>query len=80
MTSKALAKAGDVFSLELPRRGIFLEQGDPFVALTTANGVLELVSPLKGYIVEVNWELEKTPELLASVCDSWIVIMIPTGG
>lgn len=55
---------GDVKAIELPAVGDELEQDDSFGTLEARKTVADLYAPISGVVIEVNDELEQTPELM----------------
>ncbi len=55
---------GDIVFVELPEVGAQLDRGEEFGTVESVKAVSELYMPLAGEIVEVNAELEESPELL----------------
>lgn len=68
---------GDVKAVEMPVVGDELEQDDSFGALEGRKTLVELYAPVSGTVVEVNEELEGTPELLNDdpYDSGWIVVV-----
>ncbi len=55
---------GDIVFVELPEVGTRLESGEEFGAVESVKAVSELFMPMAGKVVEVNQQLEESPELL----------------
>lgn len=66
---------GDIVFVELPEKGDELAQDEPFGVIESVKAVSDLICPLSGEVVEVNTELEDTPELVNSdpYGDGWII-------
>lgn len=65
---------GDITYVDMPAVGDELEAEEDFGALESVKASSELVCPLSGAVVEVNEELEDTPELInKDPYDSWII-------
>ncbi len=56
--------AGQIDSIELPKPGHWLRQGQRAWTLTRGNEKSEMVSPIEGEIVEVNQEVLKDPSVV----------------
>ena len=57
---------GDVVFVELPEVGSAVEAGEPFGVVESVKAVSDLLSPLSGEVVEINSELEDTPDSVNS--------------
>lgn len=64
ITDFAQGELGDIVFVELPEEGDDLTQGESFGSVESVKTVSELYAPLNGKIVEVNEELEDSPELV----------------
>ena len=74
ITDFAQNALGDIVFVELPEVGSTLDKGATFGVVESIKSVSDLYAPLSGEVVEVNNELESTPELINSAAyDSWIV-------
>ncbi len=56
---------GDIVYVELPEAGATLEQGEEFGTVESVKAVSELYMPISGEVMEVNTELEDSPELMS---------------
>ncbi len=69
---------GDIVFVEMPEVGDSFNNGDEFGTLESVKAVSELYIPISGEIVEVNEELEDTPELLnQDPYGGWIIKIKP---
>jgi glycine cleavage system H protein len=68
---------GDVKAVELPSVDDELEQDDSFGSLEGRKTIVELYAPVSGTVVEVNDELEGTPELINDdpYDSGWILVV-----
>jgi len=64
ITEYATGELGDVVFVELPAPGKQVKQGESFGTIEAVKAVSDLFAPLSGEIVEINTELEKSPELV----------------
>jgi glycine cleavage system H protein len=64
ITDYAQIELGKITAVELPDVGDELEQEDSFGSVEARKTVAELYAPLSGQVLEVNEELEESPELL----------------
>ena len=55
---------GDIASVSLFAVGIKIKQGDPFGDIETMKVSFELTSPVSGGIIELNKQLDSSPELV----------------
>ncbi len=66
ITSHAQEALGDVVFVELPEVGRELKQGEVFCTVESVKAVSDCYAPVSGKIVEVNEELDSSPELINS--------------
>lgn len=64
ITDHAQESLGDIVFVELPQPGTKVEQGKVFGSVESVKAVSELFSPVTGTVLEVNKELETSPELI----------------
>lgn len=64
ITDFAQDELGDIVFVELPEVGDSLELEEPFGSVESVKTVSELYAPVSGKVVEVNGELEDSPELV----------------
>ena len=57
ITDHAQEKLGEVLSLDLPEVDSYVEWNEPFGAIETAKGVVELISPVSGVVISVNEDI-----------------------
>ena len=57
---------GDIVFVELPEAGSSFDKGDEFGSVESVKAVSELYMPLRGEVVEINPDLEDTPEQVNS--------------
>lgn len=55
---------GDIVFVELPEKGSTFQAGDEFGTVESVKAVSELFMPMGGEIVEINGDLEESPELV----------------
>ena len=72
--------AGDIVYIELPMKGAKVEQGKSISSLESGKWVGKVFAPFSGEIIEVNSELEDSPELINQACytDGWIAKIKPS--
>ncbi len=54
---------GEIYNIQLPEEGEELVKDDTFSLIDAQSGRRELLAPLSGEVVEVNYELNDVPEL-----------------
>ena len=64
LTKYAQSDIGEILLVELPAVGRELKEGEKFAVIETAKAISDLKAPISGKIIEVNRDLEKTPELI----------------
>ena len=64
ITDYAQGELGDVVFVELPSIGKVVKAHDTFGTIEAVKAVSDLYAPVSGSIIEVNKELEKTPEIV----------------
>lgn len=62
ITSHAAEQLGDVTYVELPEVGAEFSAGDEAGAVESVKAASEIYAPVGGHVVEVNGDLEDTPE------------------
>jgi glycine cleavage system H protein len=75
ITDYAQGELGDVVFVELPEEGQRVEAKEPFGTIEAVKAVSELFAPVTGKVVEVNRELESSPELVNSepYSEGWMI-------
>ncbi len=75
ITDYAQGELGDVVFVELPEVGTTLNAGDTFGTIEAVKAVADLYAPLSGEVVEINPELESTPEKVNQdpYGDGWMI-------
>lgn len=64
ITHFAQSELGDIVFVELPQVGDEIQLNEPFGSVESVKTVSELYAPVSGKVVEVNSELEDSPELV----------------
>lgn len=64
ITEYAQNELGDIVFVELPETDDELNEGDTFGSVESVKTVSELYAPITGKVVEVNEELEDSPEFV----------------
>lgn len=64
ITEHAQELLGDMVFVELPEVGAALENGDECAVVESVKAASDVYSPLSGEVLEVNVELEDSPEII----------------
>ncbi|MBU6943287.1 glycine cleavage system protein GcvH [Staphylococcus simulans] len=64
ITEYAQGELGDIVFVELPETEDDIEEGESFGSVESVKTVSELYAPVSGTVVEVNEELEDSPEFV----------------
>jgi len=75
ITDHAQSELGDIIFIEFPEINDFIEKMEPFGTIEAVKTVADLFAPLNGKIIEINEDLEDSPELVNSdpYGKGWIV-------
>ena len=79
ITDYAQGQLGDVIFIEFPKVGQEINAGDVFGEVEAVKTVSELYAPLSGTIIELNEELENSPDLVNNdpYGGGWIIKISP---
>lgn len=77
ITDYAQDELGDIVFVELPEVGDTLEADEPFGSVESVKTVSELYAPLSGKVLEVNQDLEDSPEFVneSPYEKAWMVVV-----
>lgn len=77
ITDFAQSELGDIVFIELPEEGDEIEANDTFGSVESVKTVSELYAPVSGKVVEVNAELEDSPELVneSPYDQGWMIVV-----
>jgi glycine cleavage system H protein len=66
---------GDVVFVELPEEGDEIVAGEQFTLVESVKAASDVYAPISGEIIEINEELEDSPELIneSAFVEGWIV-------
>ncbi|MFB7158055.1 MULTISPECIES: glycine cleavage system protein GcvH [unclassified Lysinibacillus] len=75
----AQSELGDIVFVELPQVGDEIKTDDPFGSVESVKTVSELYAPISGTVVEVNADLEDSPEFVneSPYEKAWMVVVEP---
>lgn len=77
ITHFAQSELGDIVFVELPQVGDEVKIDEPFGSVESVKTVSELYAPVSGKVVEVNSELEDSPELVneSPYENAWMIVV-----
>ncbi|GEL76632.1 glycine cleavage system protein GcvH [Tenuibacillus multivorans] len=77
ITDFAQDELGDIVFVELPEEGDELDLDQPFGSVESVKTVSELYAPVSGKVVEINEELEDSPEFVneSPFEKAWMVVV-----
>ncbi len=77
ITSYAQEKMTDIVYVELPDVGKEVKKDDELGVLESVKSVSEFYSPVTGTIVDVNKNLENSPDLInnSPYADGWLIVL-----
>jgi glycine cleavage system H protein len=80
ITDFAQHELGDIVFVELPEIGSEIKAGEPFGSVESVKTVSELYAPVSGKVVEVNEDLNDSPEFVneSPYDKAWIIVIEPT--
>ena len=75
ITDFAAEQLGDIVFVELPEPGDTFSKGETFGTIESVKAVSDLYMPVDGEILEINEDLENSPELVNSspLEDGWMI-------
>ena len=75
ITDFAQGELGDIIFVELPEVGKEIDKDEAFGTIEAVKTVSDLVSPVKGKVIEINDEIEDSPEFVNEDCygKGWFV-------
>lgn len=79
ITEYAQGELGDIVFMELPDIGLKVSKGDSIGTIEAVKTVADVYAPISGEVIEVNSDLENSPELINNdpYKDGWIVVIKP---
>ncbi len=80
ITEFAQSELGDIVFVELPEVGDELTVNEPFGSVESVKTVSELYAPISGKVVEVNEELNDSPEFVneSPYEKAWMIVVQPS--
>ncbi|MEE8340725.1 MAG: glycine cleavage system protein GcvH [Candidatus Neomarinimicrobiota bacterium] len=75
ITDFAQGELGDIIFVELSEIGTIIEKEEPFGTIEAVKTVTDLLAPIAGKVVEINDEIEDSPEFVNEDCygKGWFV-------
>ena len=75
LTDYLQEKMGEIYSLRLPEEGEEIIKEEAFSTLEARNGRRELIAPVSGEVIEVNYEVLEVPEIVNEdpFTEGWLV-------
>ena len=64
ISNHAQESLGDIVFIELPKIGKLIKQGDQVGVVESVKAASDLFSPVSGEIIEVNNELQNSPQII----------------
>ncbi|MDC3412335.1 glycine cleavage system protein GcvH [Aquibacillus sp. 3ASR75-11] len=79
ITEFAQSELGDIVFVELPQEGDEIEADEPFGSVESVKTVSELYAPISGKVIQVNEELEDSPEFVneSPFEKAWMIVVEP---
>ncbi|WP_078392160.1 glycine cleavage system protein GcvH [Shouchella patagoniensis] len=79
ITDFAQSELGDIVFVELPEVGDEIEADEPFGSVESVKTVSELYAPINGTVVEVNEDLDDSPEFVneSPYEKAWMIVVEP---
>lgn len=80
ITHFAQSELGDIVFVELPAVGDEIKADEPFGSVESVKTVSELYAPISGKVVEMNEELEDSPEFVneSPYEKAWMIVVEPS--
>ncbi|MFB4166193.1 glycine cleavage system protein GcvH [Alteribacillus sp. JSM 102045] len=80
ITDFAQSELGDIVFVELPEEGDEIQADEPFGSVESVKTVSELYAPVSGKVVEVNEELDDSPEFVneSPYEKAWMIVVEPS--
>ncbi|BBE30096.1 glycine cleavage system H protein [Tepiditoga spiralis] len=75
ISNHAAEELGDITYVDLPEVGTELSKGDTLCSVESVKSAADVYAPISGKIVEINEELDATPEIINEDAEGkgWIV-------
>ncbi|SHH41525.1 glycine cleavage system protein GcvH [Thermosipho atlanticus] len=75
ITNHAQEELGDIVYVDLPETGTEVNKGDVLLSIESVKAASDVYAPVSGKIVEINSELDSSPELVNEDAEGkgWLV-------
>lgn len=75
LTDYLQEKLGEIYGLRLPEEGEELTKDEPFSLIEAKSGRRELIAPISGEVLEVNYEAVEVPEIINEdpLVEGWLL-------
>ncbi len=79
ITDFAQSELGDIVFVELPQIGDEIQADEPFGSVESVKTVSELYAPISGKVVEINEDLDDSPEFVneSPYEKAWMIVIEP---
>jgi glycine cleavage system H protein len=79
ITDFAQSELGDIVFVELPEVGDEIKADEPFGSVESVKTVSELYAPISGKVVEINEDLDDSPEFVneSPYEKAWMIVVEP---
>jgi glycine cleavage system H protein len=79
ITNFAQSELGDIVFVELPEVGDEIKADEPFGSVESVKTVSELYAPISGTVVEINEDLDDSPEFVneSPYEKAWMIVIEP---
>jgi glycine cleavage system H protein len=79
ITDFAQSELGDIVFVELPEVGDEIKADEPFGSVESVKTVSELYAPISGKVVEINEDLDDSPEFVneSPYEKAWMIVIEP---
>ncbi|MBD1380789.1 glycine cleavage system protein GcvH [Metabacillus arenae] len=80
ITDFAQSELGDIVFVELPEVGDEINADEPFGSVESVKTVSELYAPISGTVVEINEDLDDSPEFVneSPYEKAWMIVIEPS--
>jgi len=82
LTDYLQEKLGEIYNLKLPEEGEELVKEETFSVVEAKNGRLELIAPISGEVIDINYEAVEVPEIINEdpMSEGWLLKVEMTSG
>ncbi|MDP3183053.1 MAG: glycine cleavage system protein GcvH [Desulfobaccales bacterium] len=82
LTDYLQEKLGEIYALKLPEEGEELIKEEAFSVVEAKNGRRELIAPISGEVIDINYEAVEVPEIINEdpLSEGWLLKVEMTSG